>query len=90
VRFTIYSVPTGRKVTFSKPLVKNYRPGWTEVHYTTALKPGVREQTEYQADGQDVWVTRTVRDKTGKVIHRETFFSHYARMIGIVLVGKGK
>ncbi len=90
VRFTLYSVPTGRRVSFTKPLVKNYRPGWTETKYVTSLRAGVREQVEYAADGQDVWVTRTVRDKSGKVIHRETYYSHYARVIGLILVGKGK
>jgi vancomycin resistance protein YoaR len=90
VRFTIYSVPTGRKVSFTRPLVKNYRPGYTEVRYTSALPKGARQQIEYPADGQDVWVTRTVRDKSGKVIHKETFYSHYSRVIGIILVGRGK
>jgi vancomycin resistance protein YoaR len=89
VRFTIYSVPTGRKVILTKPIVKNYRPGFTEVRYTTALKPGRSQQIEYPADGQDVWVTRIVEDKNGKVIHKETFYSHYARVIGIILRGKG-
>lgn len=88
VKFTIYSVPTGRKVTLTKPVVKNYRPGHTVVQYTTALKPGVRNQIEYPADGQDVWVTRIVKDTAGKVIHQETYFSRYARVIGIILVGK--
>ena len=37
-----------------------------------------------------MWVTRIVKDKSGKVIHKETFYSHYARVIGIILVGKGK
>jgi vancomycin resistance protein YoaR len=90
VRFTIYSVPTGRKVSFTRPLVKNYRPGHTEVRYTSSLPKGARRQIEYPADGQDVWVTRIVRDKSGKVIHKETFYSHYARVIGIILVGRGK
>ena len=35
-----------------------------------------------------VWVTRTVR-KGGKVIHRETYYSNYSRVTGIVLVGTG-
>ncbi|MEA2537304.1 MAG: hypothetical protein QOF11_1538 [Chloroflexota bacterium] len=90
VRFTIYSVPTGRRVILTRPIVKNYRPGHTEYRYTTALKKGAREQIEYPADGQDVWVTRIVKDKNGKVIHQETFYSHYNRVIGIILVGKGK
>ena len=88
VRFTIYSVPTGRRVTFSRPTVKNYKPGYTVTKYVTSLRPGVHEQVEYQADGQDVWVTRVVKDKTGKVIHKETFYSHYAQMIGVVLIGR--
>lgn len=90
VRFTIYSVPTGRKVSLTRPIVKNYRPGHTEVRYTTALNPGRSQQIEYPADGQDVWVTRIVKDKGGKVIHKETFYSHYARVIGIILRGRGK
>lgn len=90
VRFTIYSVPTGRKVILTKPIVKNYRPGHTEYRYTTALKKGISQAIEYPADGQDVWVTRIVKDKNGKVIHKETYYSHYARVIGIILVGRGK
>ena len=90
VRFTLYSVPSGRRVTFSRPIVKNYRSGFTQVKRTASLRKGVREQIEYPADGQDVWVTRTVKDKTGKIIHKETIYSHYARMIGIILVGTGK
>ena len=88
VRFTLYSVPTGRHVSFTRPLVKNYTRGYTVKKYVTSLKPGHIEFTEYPADGQDVWVTRTVRDRSGKVIHRETFFSHYARMIGVMLIGR--
>jgi vancomycin resistance protein YoaR len=90
VRFTIYSVPTGRHVTFSRPIVKNYRPGYSVTRYTTGLRAGVRQTVEYPADGQDVWVTRIVKDRSGKVVHKETFFSHYAQMIGVTLIGKGK
>jgi vancomycin resistance protein YoaR len=89
VRFTIYSVPTGRRVILTRPIVKNYRPGHTEVRYTSSLRKGVSQQIEYPADGQDVWVTRIVKDKSGKVIHKETFYSHYSRVIGIILRGTG-
>jgi hypothetical protein len=88
VRFDLYSVPTGRKVTFSRPIIKNVRPGWDSVQYTNSLKAGTSKRIEYPVAGKDVWVTRTVR-QNGKVIHRETLFSHYARIIGIVLVGRG-
>jgi hypothetical protein len=33
-------------------------------------------------------VTRTVKDAAGNVIHQETYYSHYARVTGIVLIGK--
>ena len=49
--------------------------------------PGHILQSEYQADGQDVWVTVTVKDKTGKIIDQKTYYSHYARMIGVIMKG---
>jgi vancomycin resistance protein YoaR len=88
VRFTMYSVPTGRTVTLSKPIVKNFIQGFTTVEYTKSLKPGQWTQLEYEANGLDTWVTRTVTDQNGNVLHVDTFYSHYARMIGIVLKGE--
>jgi vancomycin resistance protein YoaR len=88
VRFDLYSVPTGRKVSFSSPVVKNVRRATDTVQYTTSLAPGTRKRIEYPVDGKDVWVTRTVRDSAGKVIHQETYYSHYARITGVTLVGK--
>jgi vancomycin resistance protein YoaR len=88
VRFDLYSVPTGRKVSFTKPIVKNVRPASDTVQYTSSLATGVRKRIEYPVDGKDVWVTRTVRDSSGNVVHQETYYSHYARITGIVLVGR--
>lgn len=88
VRFTLYSVPTGRTVAFTNPIVTNYKSGYTVIQPTTTVAPGVRMTIEYPADGQDVTVTRTVTDATGKVIHLETYYSHYAQMIGVILVGQ--
>ena len=88
VKFVLWSVPTGRTVTFSKPIVKNIKPASDTTVYTTDLKPGVRERVEYPVDGKDVWVTRTVTDASGKVIHQETYYSHYARITGVLRIGK--
>ncbi len=88
VRFTLYSVPTGRTVSISKPIVKNFIQGYTKVEYTKSLRVGQTVQQEYQANGMDTWVTVTVRDKSGKVIDQKTYYSHYARMIGIILKGE--
>jgi hypothetical protein len=56
--------------------------------YTTSLPPGTTKRVEYPENGQDTWVTRVVKDKDGKVIREETFYSHYARVDGLLLVGK--
>ncbi len=87
VRFTLYSVPTGRHVTISPAVVKNYAPSTTVVQNTHSLPPGRTSQVEYQAAGFDSWVTVTVRDKNGKLINQRTYYSHYARVVGVILRG---
>jgi vancomycin resistance protein YoaR len=88
VRFSLYSVPTGRKVEFTRPIVKNIRRAIDSTQLTNTLAPGKTKRIEYPVDGKDVWVTRIVRDVNGRVIHRNTYYSHYARITGIVLVGR--
>jgi vancomycin resistance protein YoaR len=88
VTFQIWSIPNGRSVSWSKPRVANVVRGYDSVQYTSSLAPGERKRIEWPVDGKDVWVTRTVRDAKGRVIHRETYVSHYHRMVGIMLVGR--
>ena len=87
VRYEIWGIPDGRKVSLSKPSVWNVRQATTQTVYTSRLKPGVREQTEFPADGMDVSVTRVVR-RNGKVIHRDTYRTHYVLWNGRVEVGR--
>ncbi|MEO8208087.1 MAG: VanW family protein [Chloroflexota bacterium] len=87
VKFVLWSVPTGRTVTFSTPIVKNQSRATDTIVYTTDLAPGVRERVEYAVDGKDVWVTRTVKDASGTVIHKETYYSHYSRVTGVLRIG---
>jgi vancomycin resistance protein YoaR len=89
VTFQIYGVPDGRRVVISAPTVKNYVPAGDDIAYTSALRSGVRSRVEYPAPGFDAWVTRTVYAADGHVIHRETYFSHYARVNGLTLIGTG-
>lgn len=89
VRFELYSVPNGRKVSFSKPKVWDQTNARDSVQYTSALPPGVSKRVEYPVDGKKVSVTRTVRDKSGNVIHRDTYYSHYKTVTGILQVGRG-
>ncbi len=88
VRFELWSVPNGRKVRFSKPIVRNIRHAGTSVVYTSALPPGASHQDELAHDGMDVWVTRTVTDANGKVVHKDTLRTHYARVNGLILRGR--
>jgi vancomycin resistance protein YoaR len=88
VKFEIYSVPTGRKVSFATGAKRNYRAASDTIQYTSSLPRGSAKRIEYPVAGFQVSVTRTVRDKSGKVIHKNTWFSNYARITGITLVGR--
>jgi vancomycin resistance protein YoaR len=87
VKYDIYSVPTGRKVVIGNPTIKNVRQARDTVQYTTSLAPGVSKRIEYPVDGKDVWRTVTVY-QGGKVLRKTTYYSHYATITGITLVGR--
>ena len=88
VRFELYSVPNGRKVTIGPATVRNVRFAGDSVQYTSSLAPGARKRIEYPVDGKQVWRTVTVRDKNGNLLHRKTYYSNYSRVTGVVLVGR--
>jgi vancomycin resistance protein YoaR len=88
VTFEMYGVPDGRTVSFSTPIVKNRIAARDLIVYTSSLPRGVARRIEYPAAGFDSWVTRTVRDRTGRIVHQETFRSHYSRVDGITLIGR--
>ena len=87
VRYEIWGIPDGRTVSLSKPVVTNVRVATTKVVYVTSLPAGVRKQTEYPVNGMDVRVTRTVRDGDGRIVHQETYLSHYQLWNGRIEVG---
>jgi vancomycin resistance protein YoaR len=88
VQYDIYSVPNGRTVDIGPAIEKNYRPASTEYQYTSSLKKGVRQQIEFPVAGRDVWRTVKVYDH-GELIDTRTYYSHYSRITGIILVGTG-
>jgi len=88
VTFEIWGPPTGRRVTFSAPTIRNVVRAIDTVQYTTSLRPGQTKRIEYPDNGMQVWVTRWVRDASGKIIHRDTWYSDYKRVNGILLVGR--
>ena len=90
VRFALFSVPTGRTVTFSQPVVTNRNPGVETVEYTTTIPVGTSRRLEYPTIGMQVSVSRTVTDAAGVVIHHDLFNSTYARVDGLTLIGRAK
>jgi vancomycin resistance protein YoaR len=87
VRYEIWGIPDGRTVSISKPAVSNVRKARTEVVEVTTLPVGVRKQTEWPSNGMDVVVTRVVRNADGRVIHRDTYRSHYQLWNGRIELG---
>jgi vancomycin resistance protein YoaR len=88
VRFEIWTVPNGRKVDFSEPRIENRVEAKDYFEYTDELAPGQQQRLEYVRPGFESWVTRTVRDAAGNIIHQETFYSKYKTINGITLVGR--
>ncbi len=51
VRFDIYTVPTGRKVTIGAAVIKNIRRATDTVQYTSSLPSGSSKRIEFPVDG---------------------------------------
>ena len=81
------SPTAGRRASASRPSATCRRRSPTR-STCRRCKPGVREQTEYPADRMDVSVTRVVRDRAGRVLHRDTYRSHYVLWNGVIEVGQ--
>ena len=88
VRYEIWGIPDGRKVSLSNPMVSNVLKAVTRTVLVSSLRHGVRMQTEFPANGMDVSVTRIVRDRNGAIIHHDTFGTHYTLWNGIIQIGR--
>ena len=88
VTFQIFGVDDGRTVEFSEPRVENPTAAVDQIQYTDSLAPGVEKRIEFNVDGMEVWVTRTVKDAAGNVIHEDEFHSKYGTINGITQVGR--
>jgi vancomycin resistance protein YoaR len=89
VKFELYSVPSGRNVVISAPVVKNVRQASDSTQRTHTLAVGVRKRIEFPVDGKQVWRTVTVYNADGTILRQKTYYSNYARITGIVLIGEG-
>jgi len=81
-----YHVANGRTVTFATSAKRNYDRATSSTQKTPSLSPGQVKVVEYATDGFDITVVRSVREG-GKLIRKDTWFSHYARVDGLTLIG---
>jgi vancomycin resistance protein YoaR len=88
VIFQIWGVDDGRTVDLSEPRIEMIREGRKMLQYTDDLAPGDRKFVNDPYDAFESWVTRTVKDRNGNVIHKDTFHSDYAALDGLTKVGR--
>jgi hypothetical protein len=60
----------------------------TRTVYVSTLRTGVRKQTEFPSNGMNVSVTRVVRDRNGRILHRDVYGSNYALWDGRIEIGR--
>jgi vancomycin resistance protein YoaR len=87
VTFQLWSIPTGRTVVITDAVTSNHQVAQDTTQVDTSMAPGTSRRLEFPHDGHDVSRSRFVYDAGGNEIHRNTYFSHYATVSGIVLVG---
>ena len=87
VTFSLFGIPTGRTVSFSEPIIKNFKAATKEVVPVSTLPLGKLVRIEYPDDGFDASVTRFVRDADGILIDQRTFLSHYSMVKGVQYIG---
>ena len=51
------------------------------------MEPGSARRVEYPHDGHDVSRSRFVYDAAGNLLHNDYYFSSYATVTGITVVG---
>ena len=83
----LWSLPSGRKTTFTPAVQANLSRATDSKVYTTKIAPGATARAEYPTDGFDTVRTRTVTDSTGQVIHSDTWKSHYLTVNGELWIG---
>ena len=87
VTFQIWSVPTGRTVALSDPIISNRKSAIETTQVDTSLAPGTSRRVEYPHHGFQTTVNRTVYAADGTVLHQNSWFSDYRAVNGVTLVG---
>ncbi len=88
VTFEIYGFDDGRTVRLSEPRIEGLREAKMYMKYSDGLAPGETKHINDRYDAFESWVTRTVRDRNGRVIHENTWHSNYRLLDGLIEVGR--
>lgn len=88
VTFEVWGIDDGRTVQLSEPRIENVVEGGNLLEYSDDIAPGARKKKQDRYDAFESWVTRTVRDAQGNVIHEDTFYSRYKKLDAITFVGR--
>ena len=87
VTFQIWSVPLERTVVITDPVTSNHRRAGDTTVVDPNMAAGTAKRVEYPHDGHDVSRSRLVYDAAGNLLHRNDYFSSYATVTGITVVG---
>ena len=87
VTFQIWSVPLNRSVVITPAVTSNHRRAADTTVVDSSMAPGTAKRVEYPHDGHDVSRSRLVYDAAGNLLHDDYYFSSYATVTGITLVG---
>ena len=87
VTFQIWSVPLERTVVITDPVTSNHRRASDTTIVDPNMAPGSARRVEYPHDGHDVSRSRFVYDAAGNLLHNDYYFSSYATVTGITVVG---
>jgi vancomycin resistance protein YoaR len=75
---SIYGPDLGYKVDISDPVIGNKKDApEDEYQIDPTLPPGTKKQVEFAKTGEDVALTRTVRDASGAIVRQATFSTRY-------------
>lgn len=87
VTFQMWSVPNGRTVVLSDPLITDRRSAGDTTQLDPSMAPGTARRVEWPHHGFKVTVSRTVYAADGSIVHQNTWFSDYRAVDGVTLVG---
>ena len=90
VTFQIWSVPLNRTVVITPAVTSNHRRAGDTTVVDPNMAPGTAKRVEYPHDGHDVSRSRFVYDAAGNLLHDDYYFSSYATVTGITVVGPAR